>query len=193
MPITGTPITSAARAGMATLITRWRRMVDDAAAAVWDDLEAQEILDQHRSELFGLELTPVAQREGGELVTKVYSTGRRGNLEEAASGAEAWRLWDTDGADVSSDNVDYLLGLLRFDTDQAGAIYYLDCRSYDLPAAAAMGWRERMASKASSYDFEADGARYTRSQWFKHCLAMAEHYDAQRAASMVTLARSDAW
>lgn len=193
MPITGTPITSAARTGMASLITRWRRMVDDADSGVWTDLEAQEILDQFRTELVGLDLLPVAQRSGGAVVTTLYTTDGRGNLEESGSGAEAWRLYDSAGEAVSVDNVDYLLGLLRWDVDQAGAARLLDCRSYDLHGAAALGWRERMASKASSYDFEADGARYTRSQWFKHCSLMAEHYEAQRPARVGTLARSDAW
>ena len=35
MTITGTLITSTARAGMGDLITRWRRMGDDQGTAVW--------------------------------------------------------------------------------------------------------------------------------------------------------------
>jgi len=190
MTIIGTPISSAARLGMVDLITRWRRMVDDAAGAVWDDLEAQELLDTLRTEHTGLALTPQWRLEAGVYVTRLYLVGV-GNLESSASGAEAWRLYDNTGADVSGANTNYHLGTVTFDVDQAGAGRYVDCRSYDLAGAAAAAWRERMASKASSYDFEADGARYTRSQWFKHCLAMAEHYESQRPAGMGVLIRSD--
>ena len=190
MTIIGTPISSAARLGMVDLIARWRRMVDDAAAAVWDDVEAQELLDTFRAEHVGLALQPQARLEGGIYVTRLYLVGV-GNLETDASGAEAWRLYDNAGAAVSGANVNYLRGSVLFDDDQGGAWRYVDCRSYDLAGAAAQGWRERMASKAGSYDFEADGARYTRSQWFKHCLAMAEHYESQRPAHMGVLARSD--
>jgi hypothetical protein len=192
MTIIGTPIGSTARLGMVDLIARWRRMVDDAAGAVWDDLEAQELLDTLRTEHTGLALTPQWRLEAGVYVTRLYLVGM-GNLESSASGAEAWRLYDNAGAAVSGANTNYLLGSVTFDADQAGAWRYVDCRSYDLAGAAAQGWRERMASKASSYDFEADGARYTRSQWFKHCMAMAELYEGQRPAGMGVLARSDAW
>lgn len=190
MTITGTPIGSAARLGMVDLIARWRRMVDDAAGAVWSDVEAQELLDTFRTEHMGLALTPQPRLEAGVYVTRLYLVGVA-NLEGSESGAEAWRLYDNAGATVSGANPNYHLGSVMFDTDQAGAWRYVDCRSYDLAGAAAAAWRERMASKAGSYDFEADGARYTRSQWFKHCLAMAEHYERQRPAGMGVLARSD--
>jgi len=44
-------------------------------------------------------------------------------------------------------------------------------------AAAAIGWRELMAAKASYFDFSTDGQSFSRSQWFKHCELMANHYD----------------
>jgi hypothetical protein len=190
MTITGTPIGSAARLGMVDLIARWRRMVDDAAGAVWSDVEAQELLDGFRDDDFGRPLLPQPRLEAGVYVTKLYLVGV-GNLETSASGAEAWRLYDSAGAAVSGANPNYHLGSVTFDVDQAGAGRYVDCRSYDLAGAAAAAWRERMASKAGSYDFDADGARYTRSQWFKHCLAMAEHFESQRPAGMGVLVRSD--
>lgn len=190
MTIIGTPIGSAARPGMVDLLARWRRMVDDAAGAVWDDLEAQELLDRFRTERTGLALQPQRKLDAGVYVSRLYLVGV-GDLETDASGAEAWRLYDDAGAAVSGANTNYHLGTVLFDEDQAGAARYVDCRSYDLAGAAAAAWRERMASKAGSYDFEADGARYTRSQWFKHCLAMAEHYESQRPAAMRVLVRSD--
>ena len=118
MTIIGTPISSAARLGMVDLITRWRRMVADAAGAVWDDLEAQELLDTLRTEHTGLALTPQWRLEAGVYVTRLYLVGM-GNLESSASGAEAWRLYDNAGAAVSGANTNYLLGSVTFDADQA--------------------------------------------------------------------------
>lgn len=181
----------AARDSMATLISRWRRMVDDADSSVWTDLEAQEILDLRRTDVFELPLTPQEQYISGDYQTLVYGIGLT-DLEEADSEDDTvWRLYDADGADVTPASIDYAAGLIRFSADQEGAALYLDCRSYDLRAAAADAWRERAASRASGYDFGADGARYDRSQWFKHCMEMAALYDGQRTGRMTVLARSD--
>ena len=179
------------RESMATLISRWRRMVDDTAKSVWTDLQAQEILDLRRRDVFGLALRPVEQYIDGAYETLVYAIGLT-DLEEADSeDATVWRLYDEDGADVTPASIDYAAGLVRFSTDQEGAGLFLDCRSYDLRAAAADAWRERAAGRASGYDFGADGAQYSRSQWFRHCMEMAAIFDGQRAGQMTVLARSD--
>lgn len=179
------------RSSMATLISRWRRMVDDTGKAVWTDLQAQEILDLRRTDVFGLALSPVEQYIDGDYETLVYAIGLT-DLEEADSDDDTvWRLYDGDGADVTPTSIDYAAGLIRFSTDQEGAALYLDCRSYDLRAAAADAWRERAAGRASGYDFGADGAQYSRSQWFRHCMEMAAFYDGQRTGKMTVLARSD--
>jgi hypothetical protein len=189
MTIVGTAISSA-RAGLANLITRWRRMVDDVGTAAWTDEEAQEILDSYRTEHVGRLLTVQPMLESGATVWKRYDLGLH-DLEESTSGTAAWRLYDSNGATKSPDNVDYHRGLVTFNTDQKGTAIYADCRSFDLYGAAAHGWREWMSTKASLYNFSADGAQYSRSQWFDHCLTMAQHYESQRPAGMTILARSD--
>lgn len=191
MTITGTPVSSAARAGMATLITRWRRMVDDQGTAVWSADEAQELLDTFRVDVYAHELTPAPQVVSGTTLYKVHLAAFE-NLETAASGTAGFRLYDANGSAISSGfTADYLRGVFTFAADQRGSVRYIDARSYDLHAAAAAGWREWMASKASLYRFSADGASYDRQQWFAHCAQMADYYDRLSKPSVTTLVRGD--
>ena len=181
----------AGRAGMSDLISRWRRMVDDGGTAVWTADEAQELLDTFRTDVYGHELTPAPQHVSGTTVFKVHLAAFE-NLETAASGTAGFRLYDANGSAISSGfTADYLRGIFTFAADQRGSARYVDARSYDLNAAAAAGWREWMASKASLYRFSADGASYDRNQWFAHCAQMAAYYDRLSKPSVTTLTRAD--
>jgi hypothetical protein len=181
----------AGRAGMSDLVARWRRMVDDGGTAVWTADEAQELLDTFRTDVYGHELTPAPQYVSGTTVWKVHLAGFE-NLETAASGTAGFRLYDANGSAISSGfTADYLRGIFTFAADQRGSARYVDARSYDLNAAAAAGWREWMASKASLYRFSADGASYDRNQWFDHCQKMADYYDRLSKPSVTTLTRAD--
>lgn len=168
----------AARTGMATLITRWRELVADSGTAAWTDDEAQTILDSYRVDLYRRELVPVPVNIGG---TTQYLTHRvgYGDLETVASGTAYWQVWDANGGTIgtASYSADYQLGIVTFTADTKGSARYLDARSFDLNGAAAHGWRELGAAKASLYKFSADGASYDRQQWFEHCMTMAAHYD----------------
>lgn len=187
----------AARTGMATLITRWRDLVADSGTAVWTDDEAQTILDSYRVDLYRRELVPVPANIGG---TTQYLTHRvgYGDLETVASGTAYWQVWDANGSAIgtASYSADYQLGIVTFTADTKGSARYLDARSFDLNGAAAHGWRELAASKASLYKFSADGASYDRNQWFDHCMIMAAHYDRMAttgiaAMSVTMMGRSD--
>lgn len=187
----GTAADAAGRAGMSDLITRWRRMVDDQGTAVWTADEAQELLDTFRTDVYAHELTPAPQHISGTAQYKVHLAGFE-NLETAASGTAAFRLFDANGSAISSGfTADTLRGIFTFAADQKGSARYIDARSYDLDAAAAAGWREWMASKASLYRFSADGASYDRQQWFDHCAKMADYYDRRSKPAYTNLVRAD--
>lgn len=180
-----------ARAGMSNLISRWRRMVDDAGTAVWSDDQAQELLDDNRVTVYSESLASIAQDIGSTVYLVYYS--RYSNHEELASGTTVWRLFDANGSTIGTANysVDYQRGVVTFAADQQGSARYLDARSYDLAGAAADAWRQRAAMQADGYDFSADGASFNRSQWFKHCQQMAEGYDRQRVTTVSLMTRSD--
>lgn len=184
----------AARAGMVNLISRWRRMVDDAGTAVWSDDAAQQILDANRITFWTDPVAPRPEHVDGSTSYTVYALRRR-NLEELTSGSACWRLFDGTGATIGTADysVDYLVGVVTFAADQAGSARYLNGREYDLNGAAADAWRERAAGKAGSYDFQADGGRFDRSQWFDHCIKLADYYGnlAHGGMAVSLLERSD--
>ena len=186
-----------ARTGMATLITRWRDLVADSGTVAWTDDEAQTILDSYRVDLYRRELVPVPANIGGTTQYLTHLAGF-GNLETVASGTAYWQVWDANGSAIgtASYSADYQTGILTFAADTRGSVRYLDARSFDLNGAAAHGWREMAASKASLYKFSADGASYDRQQWFDHCMTMAAHYDRMAttgsgAMTVTMMGRSD--
>lgn len=180
-----------ARAGMLNLLARWRRMVNDTAGSVWNDTEAQELLDTYRIDIYAGELEAAPQNVGSTTVYKVHMSPWE-NLEETASGTANFRLYDANGSAISSGyTADWQRGIFTFAADQIGSARYIDAKAYDLNAAAADGWRELMGAKASFYKFTADGATYERQQWFEHCQAMARYYDNLSKPTYTTLVRTD--
>lgn len=81
---------------------------------------------------------------------------------------ERYPLLDSEG--YSSDNADWTA-------------------TYDLNAAASELWTEKAAALAAEFDFNADGASYSRSQQMAQANRMSRYYGARRAVSTVTLAR----
>lgn len=61
--------------------------------------------------------------------------------------------------------------------------------SYDLNAAASEVWGEKAAACAAAFDFNADGASFSRSQAYTQAMRMMRRYGARRAPGTVTLVR----
>lgn len=182
-----------ARAGMATVIARWRRMVSDVGSAVWTDDQAQQLLDTYRTDIWGGELVAIPQQISGTTVYQAYVANWE-NIEDGSLGGTAvFRMYDANGSAIGTSNftADYQRGQFTFTADQKGSVRYIDARSYELNAAAADGWRELMGAKASYYKFTADGASYDRQQWFDHCKEMALFYDNLSKPTFTTLERVD--
>lgn len=171
------------RAGMVNLITRWRRLVDDAGSVIWTDVQAQALLDARRTVFYGELLSAIGQVAGGTTEYHLYTSAYR-NLEEASSGTVAWRCYaGTQTFGTADASLDYVGGALTFTADQAGSARYLDGRSYDLNLAAADAWRERAAGQHDNYDFSTDGQSFSRQQQYLHCLQMAKLYEIAPVAA----------
>ena len=180
------------RDGMSDLLIRARRMVDDSGTAVWTDDEIQDVLDSCRVEFYKETLTPIPENSDETLIYRVYRSQYR-DLEGAASGSTAWRVYDGLGSAIGTADyaADYMRGEITFSTDQAGSARYLRGRSYDLNYAAALLCEQRAAAAAADYDFAADGAKFSRAQWFQHCRALAEVYRRQSRPVTVQVVRTD--
>lgn len=184
-----------ARDGMANLITRLRGMtnagtVDYTIAGVsfWSDDQLQDALDRHRTDLNFMELEAVPEYSGGALVYKKYSSGWP-QLEEG----DNFAVLDSNGnaAGTASYTADYQLGAVTFGSDQAGAAYFLNARSYDLYAASADIWRQKAAHAAERVSWSSDNMRVDASQYLKHCEAMVKHYSGLARMGVVDIVRGD--
>ena len=56
--------------------------------------------------------------------------------------------------------------------------------TYDLHAAARMGWRLKAGKVANAYSFQTDGQTFQRQQMIQHCLAMAEQHRPRGVGSV---------
>lgn len=61
--------------------------------------------------------------------------------------------------------------------------------TYDLAAAAADVWGEKASALVGSYDFDADGGSYKRSQGFLHASERERYYRARRSPTTSTLVK----
>jgi hypothetical protein len=52
--------------------------------------------------------------------------------------------------------------------------------SFDLALAAAEIWGEKAAATAANFDFDADGASFTKSQQYQHALQQARYWQGKR-------------
>ena len=193
----------AARSGMGDLITELRQKTeantDDytiSGSAYWSDNQLQDILDVHREDIIfeQLQMYPV-RIAGGSISYQDYRSDY-GYLEATTGGTAILYLQDSTGANIGTANytTDKRRGQFQFSSDQAGSVYYMTGRSYDLEAAAASVWRQKAAHYApTSFNFETDNHRIDRAQVYEHCVEMAQHFENQGGDSIssVSMFRGD--
>lgn len=173
-----------ARATMATLIARVRRLIHDPSGVeeVWTDEEIQEWLDAHRLDVAMLPLEPIWSIVGGAVMTLDY-IAPYGHWEADAL------LSDAAGAELTPASADLLVGRWTFAAHTPQV--YLTGKSYDPYAAAADALEARAAQVALAYDFSADGASFQRSQQGEALLRLARQYRGRSRPIVVRLARED--
>lgn len=173
-----------ARDGMANLIARLRRAVDDTGtASVWTDDELEDALDEHRMRVHRECLRIEESYTDAGSATYYNYQSRFGNYEE---GSAAFEMEDGSGSARAAGTytANYINGSFTMDADQAGTALYLTGWSYDINGAASDLWRERAAQVSSYYNVGLDGHTLSRAQWFEHCEKMAELY-ARKARPQV--------
>ena len=194
-----------ARSGMSALLTEFRGLAEAgtseysvAGTSYWTDDQLQDVLDIHRRDVIfePLQMYPV-QIAGGSIGYYDYRSSY-GYYEATTGGTAILYLQDSTGANVGTANytTDARRGQFQFSANQAGTVYYLTGRSYDLNAAAADIWRRKAAHYApTSFDFSTDNHTVNKSQVYKHCREMADYFDghSETAVTSVTMIRSDTY
>lgn len=191
----------AARTGMANLILRLRSMTKTAAAdytvnsvAYWTDDQLEDVLDECVTRIEQKELTAIAEYAAGETVFLDYPIGYK-DLEENTSDAAYWTLVDSTGTAVADGDyeVDYIGGVIRFDADTAGAVYFLKARSYDLNSAAAKVWRRKAAHFSDRFNWQSDGQSFSREKLYTQAVEMAEQFEGAAGIVEIKMFRGDLW
>lgn len=192
-----------ARTGLNDLILQLRGMVNAGTADYaigtanyWDGDHLQEVLDRHRQEVYHEQLTLVPKYTAGGSVNYFDYQSSFRNFEQTTGGTAVFVVEDSTGADSGTANwsADYARGLISFTSNQAGTVYYLTGRSYNLNGAAADIWRMKAAAVADQFDFSTDNHSMSRSQRIKNYLNMAAMYEAKAGLTgenVITLYRSD--
>jgi len=182
---------------MASIITELRGMTEAGTAdytisstTYWTDNQLQDVLDTNREDIIfsRLEMYPV-QVAGGSLSWQDYRS-HYDYLEATTGGTSILYLQDSTGAAIGTANytTDERRGQFQFSSDQAGSVYYMTGRSYDLNSAAADIWRKKAAHYAlTSFDFSTDNHTISRSQVYQHALQMAEYFENQGSDSISTV------
>ena len=170
----------ALRTGMNNLIKRVRALTDspsaytDTSTPYWADVDLQDILDSNAQLIIDDPLIWRPQVIGGGTVNYFVANAHYRDLEEATSGTVRWIVRDSVGAEYGTANYtpDYRQGQIRFTTNRGGTAYYLTAYTYDIHAAAADVWLERLANFADWYKFSADNQTFDRNQAFDHAKTM---------------------
>jgi hypothetical protein len=192
-------VRTSVRAGMQNLINRVRALTGAGQSeytvgdyTYWSDEDLQKTLDDNNGYVIDVPLSWQSQEVGG---TAVYLTAQipYRDLEESTSGTARWSIRDTTGAVNGTANytADYRAGRVTWTTDQGGTAYYLTGYTYDVHAAAADVWVERLAHFQDWYDFRADNQTFSRSQAFDHAEKMERIMRAKVGQNIIGSASGD--
>lgn len=182
-----------ARTGMVNLLRRLRgyaqagtadySVLDGSGGTVtfWSDDQLQEVIDIYRMDYNNAELHPVQEIGTGGSALYVQYYAPSGNLEENTSGTVYFNIIDGVGSAIGTAtySVDYVTGLIRFNSNTEGTPYYWSGRSYNLYAAAADVWRQKAGAVSDAFDFKTDRQSFSRAQRFDHAMKMATYFDDQ--------------
>ena len=188
-----------ARSTMATLITRLRGLSQAGTAdytvssvTYWTDDQLQDVLDEHRQDIYRAPMQPIQIYNGGTVEYHDYHSGYS-NLEATSGGTAIFYVEDAAGNAVGTAlyTPDYTRGVITFPADTGGSAYYLYGRTYDLNAAAAEVWRTKAGQYAMAVNFSTDNHRIDRGKIIENCFFMADRYDRMGEPTSVIITRND--
>ena len=182
----------AVRGGMANLILRTRRLIQDVSvtAPVFLDQEVQDKLDQYRFYQRYVRLTPQAtiQPGGKRLWTDFFSEFE--NWEETGSGSE-FSLVDATYNVLTPDSSDYISGHWTFNAGVNNAVVWITGQSYDIYAAGADLASDWAGIVKLQFDFSDNNVQYKRNQQFEALLQLSEKLREKALPRRVSMGRQD--
>lgn len=161
----------------------------------WDDDRIQNVLDQHRTDIWRYPLVAQETYSSGTVVYKEFPTTLT-YLEKTDAGTAVFYIEDGTNTQVGTANwsVDYRRGYVSFTNDTGGTSYYLTAREYDPDAAAAEIWRQIGSWYATAFDFSTDNHNIKKSDIMDRCMKQANYYESRSKTggmTVTTVYRSD--
>lgn len=129
-----------ARSGLSELITKYRLLVQESGTDILTDDSIQNILDEHKIDLYDEPLIAVDEVTVSGTVYTTYRTNNIKYLEGTASGQLVSRIENSAGSVLTNYTEDVLNGEYVFPVDTSEATYYLTSRYFDFNNAVADGW-----------------------------------------------------
>ena len=174
----------AARPSLASLISRVRTLIDDnASTKTFTDDEVQAALDNWRTDVRYLVLTPAETRTASGVEYRDYYAPV-GDWESDVA------LYDGTYAVVTPATSDYQTGHWTF-TNSTGPPVYLVGKTFDVYATAADLLESWAAKVKLAFDFTADGASFSRSQQVAALLQLAADYRRRQRSVTALQVRGD--
>ncbi|MGQ9809705.1 MAG: hypothetical protein ACUVS8_14440 [Armatimonadota bacterium] len=176
----------AVRATMAELIGRVRALIGDRAGAdqTFDDQTIQDSLDRHRVEVRYLALSPLPSYAVGGVVEIRTYRAPAGDWEADET------LYSGEYAPLSPSAADRLTGQWTFPAHQPPPVLIVG-KTYDVYAAAADLLETWAAAESRSFDFDADGQSFKRSQKAAMLRDTAREYRRKQRPDLVPMVRGD--
>lgn len=189
-----------ARTGMTDLINLLRDYTVAGTAdytlgtvSYWSDNQLQTALDRHKLLVKREPLEIVESYDSGTLVYKEYRS-QFGNYEATTGGTAIFEIENAVGVTSGTANwtADYANGIITFAANTAGTPYYLTGTSYDVHAAAADIWRQKMGHHSSqAFKWSTDNMTVDRSGLMKNDSSMADYHASQARIKTISWERSD--
>lgn len=187
-----------ARISMNTLIARLRGFASASAdeltingTAYFTDDQLQAVLESHSDYHNRVAVYPIGEYTNGEMLYTRYPLPYFLIWAEGAGDGSAWRLTDGTGANAPTHTFNMEARQIIFSSPTDGRTYYLSATVYDLHAAAADVWRQKMAHASQRVSFSVDGQAVSASDYHAHCARMVAYYDGLAGAKLVTRIRTD--
>ena len=179
-----------ARATMAELITELRTVIGDPAggSAVFTDDQLQNFLDNWRTDVFAGRLVEQPSVGAGGVATyRDYYAGE----SYAGSMWEGGELLQDGGFNtLTADVAERRRGHCRFNAGQAPPVYITGAM-FAVYAAAADACEAWLAKIKFDFDFQADGASFSRAQKVIHLEAQLARLRAQTQPLVAQMVRDD--
>lgn len=187
-----------ARSSMNTLIARLRGFTSASPDEVtingvtyFSDDHLQAVLEAHSTYHSRVAVYPIGEYTSGVMIYIRYPLPYYLIWAEGAGTGSAWRLADGNGADAPAHTFYMESRQVLFDEPTDGRTYYLSAMAYDLHAAAADVWRQKLAHASKRVSFSVDGQSVSASDYHTHCERMVAYYDGLAGAKLVTRIRTD--